>query len=191
MVIDGKEEEELEVTTGLPQGSSVSPILFIICVSGIHRAGEGEGIVRSPSFVDDVIWIAHGRSVREVRVKLEGAARREIAWRCSNGVTFEPAKTEAILFSRNRRHWKDRGRETVTVGSRQIPFNVRMTRWLGIYLDSRLSFSEHAARSTQRARIAEKRLSSMVARHGVPPLAARHLQEAMAGSTLIYGSEIT
>ena len=104
MVIDGQEEEDLEVTTGLPQGSSVSPILFIIYVSGIHQAGEGGGLarVRSLSFADDVTWIAHGSSVREVRVKLEGAARRAIAWGYDNGVTFEPAKTEAILFSRNR-----------------------------------------------------------------------------------------
>ena len=86
---------------------------------------------------------------------------------------------------------EDRGRETIVVGSCQIPFNVRATRWLGIYLDSRLSFGERTARSTQRARIAERRLSSMVARHGVPPLAARHRQEAIVGSTLMYGSEIT
>ena len=77
------------------------------------------------------------------------------------------------------------------VGSHQVPFNVKATRWLGIYLDSRLGFSEHAARSVQGARISEKRLSSIVARHGVPPFAARHLQEAIVGSTLMYRSEIT
>ena len=77
------------------------------------------------------------------------------------------------------------------MGSHRVPFNVRATRWLGIYFDSRLRFSEHAARSTQKARVAEKILSSIVARHGVPPLAARHLQEAIVGSTLMYGSEVT
>ena len=41
MVIDGVEEEEMEVVTGLPQGSSVSPLLFIIYVRGVHRDGEG------------------------------------------------------------------------------------------------------------------------------------------------------
>lgn len=44
MVIDGA-EEEIGVTTGLPQGSSVSPIIFIIYVSGVHQAGEGGGVV--------------------------------------------------------------------------------------------------------------------------------------------------
>lgn len=56
------------------------------------------------SFVDDVTWIVYGRSVREVRAKLEGAVRRAVAWGSDNGVAFELAKTEAILFSRNRRH---------------------------------------------------------------------------------------
>lgn len=31
----------------------------------------------------------------------------------------------------------------------------------------------------------------MVPRHGVPPISARHLQEAIVSSTLIYGSEVT
>ena len=30
----------------------------------------------------------------------------------------------------------------------------------------------------------------MVSRHGVPPLAARHLQEAIVGSALMHGSEV-
>lgn len=94
--------------------------------------------------IDDVMWFVHGQSVREVRAKLEGAARRAVEWGRTNGVRFEPGKTEVILFSRNRRHWRDRTHEKIKVGSHQIAFNVKATRWLGIYLDSRLGFSEHS-----------------------------------------------
>ena len=179
MVVDGGEGQEIGVITGLPQGSSVSPLLFNIYISGVHEAGEGGGSVRSLSFVDDVTWVAQGRSVQEVRAKLEAAARRAIGWGGTNGVSFEAGKTEAILFSRNRRHWRDRGHERIRIGDHRIPFNARATRWLGIYLDSRLSFTEHTRVSARKARAAERRLTSMVARHGVPPLSARHLQEAI------------
>ena len=114
-----------------------------------------------------------------------------MSWGGTSGVTFEEGKTEAILFSRNRKHWKDRGQTTITVGGYKVPFNVKATRWLGIYLDSRLSFAEHARISARRARTAEGRLRSMVARHGVPPLSARHLQEAIVCSTMMYGAEVT
>ena len=176
MVIDGREEEEIEVVTGLPQGSSVSPLLFNIYISGVHEVCEAGGLVRGLSFVDDVTWVAQGRSVQEIRLKLEAAARRAIAWGGTSGVTFEEGKTEAILFSRNRRHWKDRGQVAITVGANRVPFNIKATRWLGIYLDSRLSFTEHTRISARKARTAEGRLRSMVARHGVPPLSARHLR---------------
>ena len=77
------------------------------------------------------------------------------------------------------------------VDSHPIPFNRRATRWLGIYLGSRLRFAEHVSRSAARARTAEKRLRSIVTRHGVPPITPRHLQGAIVSSTLMYGSEIT
>ena len=79
----------------------------------------------------------------------------------------------------------------ITVGNYRVPFNIKATRWLGTYLDSRLSFSEHAKISARRARTAEGRLRSIVTRHGVPPLSARHLQEAIVGSTMMYGAEVT
>ena len=58
--------------------------------------------------------------------KLEG-------WRapaCDNVVRFETSKTEAIIFSRQRRHRRcDRG---VRVGDQAVRFAREATRWLGI-----------------------------------------------------------
>lgn len=35
LVIDGHENNEREIKTGIPQGSRVSPILFLIYISGV------------------------------------------------------------------------------------------------------------------------------------------------------------
>lgn len=77
------------------------------------------------------------------------------------------------------------------MGPQTIPFNRKATRWLGAWLDSRLSFREHSERGAERARRAEGGLRSIVTRHGVPPIAARRLQEARVSSTLLYGAEVT
>ena len=76
------------------------------------------------------------------------------------------------------------------MGPHHAPFNKQATRGLGIRLDPGLRFAEHA-RFTTRARAAERRLQSIVTRHGVLPISARHLQEAFVGSTLMYGAEAT
>ena len=40
MSVDGQDGPRTEVTTGLPQGSSVSPVLFAIYIAEIHGAVE-------------------------------------------------------------------------------------------------------------------------------------------------------
>ena len=77
------------------------------------------------------------------------------------------------------------------MGGHQIGYNRKATRWLGVWIDSRLSFRENTDRSAAKARRAEARLSSFMRRNGVPPLSARHLQEAIVGSTVMYGTEVT
>ena len=42
MSVDGQDGEAREVTTGLPQGSPVSPVLFAIYIADIHGEVEGQ-----------------------------------------------------------------------------------------------------------------------------------------------------
>ena len=77
----------------------------------------------------------------------------------------------------------------VRVEGQLVPFNRGAARWLGIWLDFRLSFREDIRISAARARGAEARLPSTARRHGVPPLPARHLQEAIVASASLYGAE--
>ena len=67
----------------------------------------------SISFVDDVTWIAVGRSAAEVQFRLERAAAAAIRRARDSGAAFEVAKTEAILFSKSRKHWKWRANSGV------------------------------------------------------------------------------
>lgn len=53
MVYEGH-EERMKVTIGLPQGSAVSFILFVIYIGEVHDTVEDKCDVASVSFVDDV-----------------------------------------------------------------------------------------------------------------------------------------
>jgi ribonuclease HI len=192
MVVDGQEGDEMEVTTGLPQGSPVSPILFAIYIAGVHGAVE-EAVpgVRGLSFVDDVTWLAVGDSVGDVVGTLEESARQSGWWAADNAVRFEMSKTEAVLFTRNRRLWGQRQRMSVRVEGRDVPFTKEATRWLGIWLDPGLLMSDNRRKCIARARKAEAALRGLVGRNGVPPAAARNLQTAIVQSTMLYASELT
>lgn len=56
----------MDVTTDLPQGSPISPVLFAIYIADIHRAVESqvEGS-RGISFVDGVTWVVESVDLDE------------------------------------------------------------------------------------------------------------------------------
>ena len=191
MVISGEDQTPVDATSGLPQGSPISPLLFAPYMGGLHRyIDQRMPEVKTLSFVDDVTFLVLATSVREISRMLGRASGLAIRWGEHNAATFETGKTEAIPLSRNR-HWKEKAHEFIRVGSHQIRYNCKATRWLGIWIDSRLSFRENTAISAAKARKAEARLTSFMRRNGVPPLSARHLQKAIVGSTLMYGTEVT
>ena len=137
-------------------------------------------------FIGDTTWLAEGRSVAEVLMRLEKTGKLALVWAEGNGASFGVGKTEAILFTRNRRHWEDKEQALNSIDHHQFRYNHRVTRWLGIWLDYRLNFAKHTRRYAARACDAEKRLASIVTRHGVPPISARHLQQAITDSTMMY-----
>ena len=81
MSVDGQDSEPLEVTTELPQGSPISPVLFAIYIADIHGAVEGQmEDCRGISFVDDITWVAKGVDLDDVVRKLEGCAAASLKW---------------------------------------------------------------------------------------------------------------
>lgn len=98
MTVDGQDSTPMEVTTGLPQGSPISPALFAIYIAEIHAAVESQvEDSRGISFVDDVTWVVEGGNVAEVVGKLERCATASLEWAENNSIRFETAKAEAML----------------------------------------------------------------------------------------------
>ena len=190
MSVDGQDSEPIDVTTGLPQGSPISPVLFAIYIADIHQAVEDKTEqCRGISFVDDVTWVAEGRNLDEVVHKLERCAELSLSWAKDNAVSFETSKTEAILFTRKRKH--RHCNRTIQVGSQQVKFAGEATRWLGIWLDSTLTLAENRRIRLGKARQAEARLRRIVSQYGVPPSTARTLQISIIQGTMLYAAELT
>lgn len=93
-------------------------------------------LVTSLSFVEELGFIASGGSVKGKT--LEKVAKTILQWGMLNAVTYDIAKTEAILFSKFHRQRLSRQlREIrIKVGDKHVIFNKEATKWLKIWLDS-------------------------------------------------------
>ena len=193
LVIDGHQGLEQPIHSGLPQGSPVSPILFIIYVRGVFQAIETRVPgVRPLSFADDIGLLTQASSVDEVCQKLQLAGEVAIEWGAANGVQFDPGKTEAALFTRQRgRILQDQVRRArLPIGGKEVIFNQTATRWLGVLLDAGLTLKAHYQGRLQKAKKAEARVRALCRQRGLPPGLIWRIQKAAVQAVALYGAEL-
>jgi len=193
MIIKGNAMMRHPVEAGVPQGSPGSPIVFAIYTSGLIKWVEEYVSAEGLSFVDDLGWVATGSNVNQVVTKLEECAAKSIEWASQRGLQYDTAKTEAALFTR-RRGYKKHLEPTLTakirVGDGFIRFNKQATRWLGVWMDTRLTFKEHHNRCMKTARGDKARLRTLTKTYGVVPESVRAVQIACVQAVTLYGSEV-
>ena len=127
---------------GVPQGSVLSPTLFIIMINDILN-DPPEGINLS-LFADDVaLWITN-KSLRHCIKQLQKAIEQLQNWSNKWGLKFSPQKTKAMVFTL-RRNILNRfnGILKLKMGNNNNIEFVKDFKFLGLYFDSNLKWNVH------------------------------------------------
>jgi len=193
MSMDGKEGDSMDVETGVPQGSPVSPLLFVIYFSGLisevedkERECGSEGI----SSVDDVAWVVEWEDVGECTQQLERCAAETRVWAKTNACQFEVEKMEAMLFARRGKNKEPKMNARVRVGDHEVLYNKEATRWLGVWLDDMLTLNDHTKKTLAKARTAQNRVRSLMTKKGLCSEGCKRIQVAAVQAVALYGSEL-
>lgn len=139
---------------GLPQGSPVSPILFLLYIAPLHNLPLKSSRF---SYVDDFALLATSDHARLNVIQLREDLEMITDWGRTNGIAFAPEKTELIHFSRKRDqvnpglyiHSPDPRRPIQHVPATPLSSSLR---WLGVEFDRKLFFKAQARKATQRGR---------------------------------------
>lgn len=119
--------------------------------------------------------------------RAEAGIRQLEEWGRENAVTFDPGKTDIMHFS----HRLDNHRPTVTHGGRVVAPDEKAMRWLGIWLDRKLTFKTHVERWAAKAKRVAGCLRAMAnTHHGAPPNLVHKAVAACVEPTLYHGAEI-
>lgn len=127
--------EAAKLACGLPQGSPLSPILFLLYTLAIYQT---LGQIRSFGYADDIAMLFSGAALADTTLQATHAIDTLQAWGAANAVTFDAEKTEIMHFIGRRKDLLD-DLPTITHGEREIRCKKAM-RWLGIWFDPQLNF---------------------------------------------------
>lgn len=107
IVVNGQASAVRELEqAGLPQGSPLSPIMFLFFNADLvqHRIDHNGGAI---AFVDDYTAWAVGKTAVENMDRLNAIVQRATEWENRSGASFEGDKTAFIHFTRNSRQSAD------------------------------------------------------------------------------------
>lgn len=116
------ESSEQYVKWGVPQGSILGPILFIIYLDDLHDNVISDGGL---SYADDTSFLTIGCTEAEVEQKSNNTLKQSADWFGSNGLKLNADKTQQLLFTTSLQN------------------KIKSIDFLGIKIDTRLTWHDH------------------------------------------------
>ena len=180
--INGFDSTHQVMKYGVPQGSVLGPLLFLIYINDLHSAVK---FSVTHHFADDTNFLYISKSLKKIQKYVNLDLRFVCNWLKANKISLNASKTEMLVF-RDPRRKIDFDLKIKIDGKKVTP--SKFVKYLGIYLDNFLSW--HQQEQDMRSRL--NRAAGMLCkiRHYVNFDTLKMIYHGIFSSVLMYGSLI-
>jgi ribonuclease HI/exonuclease III len=187
IVVDGVKSEQYAINTGIPQGSPLSPILYLFYNADlVEQCNETDTM--STGYIDDVAIMAWGDTTERTCQTLSTILQKAQRWASKHASVFAPDKFQLTHFTRA---WKsiDTDAPIHTEWGEIKPATT--CKYLGLTMDSKLKWREHVETIKQKATRTVHTLNSLgSSTWGIRLQDMRKLYEAIVLPQMMYGCSI-
>ena len=181
--------DKQQLTVGVPQGSILGPLFFIVFINDLPLCIENSHI---DMYADDSSITTMAKSVPELNVKLNSDLNKISAWCTDNRMAANSSKTKSMLVTtwqkRNSLDENDRTLELYLQGN--LLENTMNEKLLGVQINNNLSWDEHIHYTEK---IINRKLALLNKIKSYLPLAARklfyntHILPHMDYASIVWG----
>ena len=164
---------------GVPQGSILGPLIFIIFINDLPNIFPGAHFIL---YADDANIIVTGKTHKEIEEVINQVILKLTTWVKLNSLKLNTTKTKYMIISNNNNHDFD-----ITINGSKIS-RVSQEKFLGVLIDDKLTFNAH--RQAIAKKIANNCGVLFMARHVLSKKSLNSLYYSFIQSHMIYCSSV-
>jgi hypothetical protein len=130
------------ILTGIPQGSPISPILFLIYIRDLFKLVN----IKFRSYLDNISLTTASKSLKKNIKTLEREVKNIVDLGKKNTISFNIDKTELIHFNNSK------NKPSLNLPNRELVSPSKVVKWLEIYFDKNLRFKKYIAYRASKAK---------------------------------------
>jgi ribonuclease HI len=190
IAFEGATSEWVELEDGVPQGSVLSCLLFLIYAYDAPRAPPHSGLSGEAAYADDfALWEA-APTVADAAASLQRRVDSFVEWACCWLIHVSPSKSVFSVFTRSR-----------SAASQPVVLSVagselrrdKAPRYLGLQLTENLDWRPHIERTVQRCQqslAAIRRLTARLGDRGACAPVVLQLYRALIQPVIEYAAPV-
>ncbi|KAL4083832.1 hypothetical protein QTP88_029148 [Uroleucon formosanum] len=130
--------QNMKLSCGVRQGSVLGPTLWNLFYDGILRLPV-QREAKLVAFADDIAIVATAHNAELLEQLVNPILSDIVKWTSDNGLRLAPEKSECVLLTKKHGH----GSPKLNIDGFQVSIK-RAIRYLGVQLDTRMTFVEHS-----------------------------------------------
>ena len=139
--VNGVDSNVAEIEVGVPQGSCLGPLLFLIYINDLPQAVQDSSVTM---YADDTSLCHQSHDLTQLNEAINSDLKKLETWLNGNKLSLNVAKTHSMLISTKQKSSSLRSRnEALELKIREIELEVvQKTKYLGVQIDCYLDCKE-------------------------------------------------
>ena len=141
--INGTKSSLMDITHGVPQGSVLGPILFLLYINDLPNATS----LFSSLFADDTIFVNTNKDLKILQETTNQELEKAKLWFQANKLSLNVSKTKFVIFRTNKMQNVDQD-FLIKIGDQEVErigndCNIKSFKFVGVYLDEYITWDKH------------------------------------------------
>ena len=135
--INGYDSGRAAINCGVPQGSFLGSLLFLLYINDLNQAIKFCKVHR---FVDDTNLLCLGNSIKKLNKLVNADLKSLVNWLNANKISLNVKKTKMVIFKSKQKKFE--GDLKIKLSGKRL-YPTESVKYLGVKIDTNLSWQYH------------------------------------------------